>query len=157
MEIRLRQATPEDSTALATLFLEVRRATFVWKNTSEFKLEDFEAQTLAETITIAENENGDLLGFVSVWEADSFIHHLFVAQSFQGRGIGRRLLESLTSWLPPPHRLKCAVNNPRAESFYRSQGWTEIGRGFSSDGPYVLLQKSAPTDVHPPNGEKISP
>ncbi len=150
MEIRLRQATPEDSAALATLFLEVRRATFVWKNPAEFKLGDFEVQTLAETITIAENERGELLGFVSVWEPDSFVHHLFVAQAFQGRGVGQQLLESLTSWLPLPHRLKCAARNQRAEAFYRSHGWAEIGRGFSSDGPYVMLQKCTPTDIHPP-------
>lgn len=148
MEIRLRQATPEDSAALATLFLEVRRATFVWKNSAEFKLGDFEVQTLAETITIAENERGELLGFVSVWEPDSFVHHLFVAQAFQGRGVGRALLEGLASWLSPPLRLKCAAANIRARAFYHSQGWREIERGLSEDGPYVLIQKLPPPELH---------
>ncbi|MBP7140460.1 MAG: GNAT family N-acetyltransferase [Opitutaceae bacterium] len=156
MEISLRQATPEDGTALATLFLEVRRATFVWKNPTEFTLADFEAQTVAEAITIAENERGELLGFISVWEPDSFIHHLYVAQRFQGQGVGRMLMESLTSWLPLPHRLKYVEDNQRAGRFYRRQGWEEIGRGFSSEGPYLLLQKNPPSATPADHEEKKS-
>lgn len=157
MEIRLRPATADDSAALATLFLDVRRAAFVWRDPCEFNLADFEYQTVAESITIAENEHRELLGFISVWEPDSFIHHLFVAQSFQGQGVGRRLLESLSSWLPPPHRLKCAELNQRARTFYRNQGWMEIGHGMSADGPYVLLQKSTPAGSHSDAKEEKSP
>ncbi len=140
MDIRLRPATPRDSAALAHLFLDVRRATFTWRDPSTLALEDFETQTVAETITIAENECGDLLGFVSVWEPESFIHHLFVATSAQGMSVGRRLLASLLPWLPLPHRLKCAEPNAGALAFYRKLGWVEIERGESSDGVYRLLE-----------------
>lgn len=144
MEISLRPAMPRDTPALASLFLEVRRSTFTWRDASTFALEDFEAQTVAEDITIAENEHGELLGFVSVWEPESFIHHLFVATSAQGMGVGRRLLASLLPWLPLPHRLKCAEPNASALAFYRKLGWIEIARGESSDGCYRLLEWNRP-------------
>ena len=140
MEISLRPATPGDTPALASLFLEVRRSTFTWRDASTFMLEDFEAQTVAEDITLAENEHGELLGFISVWEPESFVHHLFVATAAQGMGVGRRLLASLVPWLPLPHRLKCAEPNTRALAFYRGLGWVETARGESSDGYYRLLE-----------------
>lgn len=140
MDIRLRRASPDDTPRLARLFLEVRQATFTWRDTSAYRLDDFESETVAEDILIAENEEGTLLGFISVWVPDSFIHHLFVTTSAQGMGVGRRLLEGLIPWLPLPHRLKCAEPNTRARAFYQKLGWVEIGRGESSDGFYRLLE-----------------
>jgi GNAT superfamily N-acetyltransferase len=56
---------------------------------------------------------------------------LFVEPGFEGRGIGRALLEAMTVWLfeqsDGPVWLTTAPAT-RAESFYRAAGWRETGR-----------------------------
>jgi len=144
MDVTLRKALPRDSRELARLFFEVRRNAFTWRDPATFALDDFEFQSAAENITVAEDRAGAIVGFVSVWEPDSFVHHLFVATHAQGLGVGPKLLHSLHDWLPFPHRLKCSAPNSKAEAFYRKRGWTEIGRGDSSDGPYLSMELAAP-------------
>ena len=138
--IKVRKAQPEDFVALAHLFLQSRRSAFRWQDAAQFKLEDFYTQTAGEVIFLAENEDGKLLGFISGWEADSFLHHLFISPQHQRAGIGTLLLNSLFSWLPLPYRLKCVAKNESALAFYRKNGFIEIGRGSGDDGEYVLLE-----------------
>ena len=92
---------------------------------------------------VACDTQGQAVGFVSVFEPGVFIHHLFVAPTYQSQGIGDALLESLTSWLPTPWHLKCVKANARAIKFYRVRGWEQVEEGRGPDGPYVLLRKSA--------------
>lgn len=94
-----------------------------------------------ETIHVACDEDGRVVGFVGVFEPDSFIHHLYVAPKSQRQGIGRALLNSLRSWLPSPWRLKCVAANVGALRFYENLGWEPIDEGSGPDGPYVLLTK----------------
>src|SRR6185295_8677621 len=108
---------------LASLFLESRRRTFHWKDPLEFQLADFEKQTTGEVVSVAVDQDEKIIGFVSVFESDRFIHHLFVHPDYQRNEIGRLLLGSLTRWLPRPYRLKCVAANQRACEFYRKNGW----------------------------------
>ncbi len=98
----------------------------------------FAAATAGERIWVAVVQDKAIAGFISVWEADSFIHHLYVDPRFQRRGVGSALLESLT--LPRPWSLKCAASNSAALAFYRSRGWQQVGRGDSETGPYLLMR-----------------
>ncbi len=139
MQISVRRAEPKDHPSLARIFLEARKNAFTWQDAAAFTLADFVHQTRGEILILAEDENGTVLGFISVWEPDSFVHHLFVDPLFQGRGIGTRLLESLRVWLPPPHRLKCLLANTRAHSFYLRKGWTEIARAGAGAEVYAEL------------------
>src|ERR1700722_8527762 len=107
MEINIRRAEAKDSAALARIFVDSRLAAFYWQNPARFRLEDFEKETAGETGFVAEDGNGELLGFISVWEPERFIHHLYIAPGELRRGIGKLLLESLSSWLPLPYQLKC--------------------------------------------------
>src|SRR5271154_1997561 len=114
VEINIRRAEAKDSVALARLFVDSRLETFYWQNPARFRLEDFEKETAGETVFVAEDGTGKLLGFISVWEPERFVHHLYVVPDQQRRGIGRRLLKSLAFWLPLPYRLKCKVRNEPA-------------------------------------------
>ena len=91
-------------------------------------------------IFLGENEDGAILGFISVWEPDHFIHHLFVHPDHQRQGIGQLLLSSLYSWLALPYRLKCVAKNQVALAFYEKNGWVEVGRGVGEEGDYLLLE-----------------
>lgn len=141
MAIVIRMAGPGDTNVLAELFLECRRDAFHWLDAEIFQLSDFQKQTEGERVFVAE-EGGELVGFISVWEKDAFIHHLFVSPRFQRRGIGTMLVKSLYSWLPLPYTLKCDAKNEQALAFYQTTGWQETGKGCGEHGEYILLAHS---------------
>lgn len=139
--IRIRRAEASDLSALADIFLTTRLQAFHWCDPSSFRREDFVTQTNGEVIHVAEGPDGEgLLGFISVWPPESFVHHLYVVSGGQRRGTGTALLESLSPWLPLPHRLKCLQENHAALAFYRKHGWTEQGRGSDALGDYLVME-----------------
>ncbi len=140
MFISIRQAQPNDMPSLASLFLESRRSAFTWEDQTKFKLEDFYIQTKGEVIMLAEDQHKTILGLISIWEKDSFIHHLFISPHHQKQGIGTLLIQSLTAWLPLPWKLKCLIKNKKALHFYDKIGFIKIGDGTSDDGKYVLYE-----------------
>ncbi len=140
MTVLLRDAVAADTQALRELFLRARLATFVWQPENAFQLADFDAQTKGERLTVAEDSEGRLVGFVSVWEPDDFIHHIYVEQTYLRRGIGKALLHTLPGWPARCYRLKCVVANKPALVFYHSCGFIEIGAGQAPDGDYLVLE-----------------
>ena len=142
--ISIRSAEAKDSVALARIFVESRLRAFYWQNPARFRLEDFEKETAGERVFVAEDGSGNPLGFISVWEPERFIHHLFIAPDQQRRGIGKQLLESLPSWLPLPYWLKCNPRNEAARAFYRKNNWIETGRGTGEQGEYLVLEFRGP-------------
>lgn len=108
-----------------------------------------EQQSKGESILVAER-NGEILGFVSVWDPDGFIHHLYVGPGHQRQGIGRALVDAVQRRHPGPLTLKCLQANRMALDFYFATGWVEEGKGVAAEGEYLLLrrQNSAP----PPAG-----
>lgn len=143
--IRLRRSEATDLSALADIFLTTRLQAFHWCDPASFRLEDFVTQTTGEIIHVAEETNGGgLLGFISVWPPDSFVHHLYVIPGHQRSGTGTALLKSLSTWLPLPYRLKCLTENHAALAFYRKHGWTDRGSGSDALGDYLLMEYDGP-------------
>lgn len=101
---------------------------------------DFAAESEGERIFTCRNLQDRILGFISIWEPEAFIHHLYVDPIHKRRGVGSTLLESLDRWLPKPWRLKCVETNTSAYAFYCSQGWQMIDRGQGVHGTYLLLE-----------------
>ncbi len=140
MTLILRLAEESDRPALRALFLAVRRATYAWQAPASFALADFDAQTEGERLFAAFDGGGRVAGFLSLWEPDSFIHHLYVDRPWQRRGVGQALLRALPGWPATRYRLKCLRRNAGALGFYRACGFAIIGSGVSEDGEYVLLE-----------------
>lgn len=136
---RVRAATAADANALRNIF-ELCVTTADWLPTQARNGIDFALSSAGELIHVAIARNGDVVGFVSVQVAESFVHHLYVHPTIQGQGVGRLLLSSLESWLAVPWRLKCVCTNRLALSFYMVLGWREVGAGESADGPYAVLE-----------------
>ncbi len=80
-----------------------------------------------------------VVGFASVWAADSFIHHLYVRPDFQGRGVGTALLEHCADVYGFPLCLKCDIRNERAQAFYQSRGWIPLETGEGENGTWQRL------------------
>ena len=131
----------EDIPALRRIYLQTRAEKFLWLNQTDLTIDDFEKDTKGERIWVAE-QNRQIVGFVSVWERDNFIHHLFVLPAFSGKRIGSSLLAACLESIGRPARLKCVSANTEALDFYRAKGWLTVSRGTSSDGEYALLQKN---------------
>ncbi|MEZ0390267.1 MAG: GNAT family N-acetyltransferase [Verrucomicrobium sp.] len=143
----VRLATPEDELALAALLLRCRYATFHWRTPDSFSLTDFAIETAGEKIWVATLESGELVGFISVWMPEHFIHHLYVEPDRQRLGIGKMLLAAVLQSAPATWSLKCAIKNVPALSFYEGQGWKIVGRGEDIGSDYYLMLSPALPDV----------
>lgn len=135
--LHFREAQADDRPALAELYRSSLDAAG-WMPPSIKAGADFERDTQGERLFLVE-EKGNIVGFLSVWEPESFIHHLYVSPACQGRGVGSLLLASLGTCLPPPWRLKCLCSNVRAHRFYQNRGWVEVEMAQSEAGPYRLM------------------
>lgn len=128
-----------DYEPLRTLFLNERRRTFSWHDPSEFQLKDFDRDTKGELILVA-RENEIPVGFISIWMKDYFIHHLYLDEQYQGKGIGTELLKAAIKVTKLPLTLKCLENNSKAVAFYLKKGFWATERGQSEHGPYILFE-----------------
>ncbi len=140
--IRIRKAKKSDLSQLEKLFLITRQSNFYWEKPTTFKLEDYKENTKGETVFVAETVSHKIVGFISIWVHDSpaFIHHLFVSPAYQRKGIGTLLLSHLFTYLAPPYRLKCLVENIQARNFYSKNNWLEVNQGVAIEGAYLVFE-----------------
>lgn len=137
--IRIAEIIPSDIAALRALFLSVRQETFHWMDVSKFNSSDFDKETTNEHILVI-HFNNTVAGFISFWQQDNFIHHLYIAGEFQKKGLGTILLQALLGKTTSPVTLKCLEKNKHAIAFYEKNGFTKKATGIADDEPYVLLE-----------------
>lgn len=134
----IREPRKDDLPRLAQIYLDSRIHLFHWLDPKTFSLSDFPKDTEGERILVAEFQ-GEIAGFSSSWERDSFIHSLYLDPDKIGQGIGGKLLDATVNLLKKPIRLKAQVRNTPAMWFYRQRGWEELSRGVTQLGEYVEL------------------
>lgn len=81
-------------------------------------------------------EEGRLVGLIGLYR--DWVHGLFVLPDFQGRGIGRRLLETLKQ-LRPQLWLQVYGKNQQALAFYLREGFQIRRRSLDGDSDEVKL------------------
>jgi GNAT superfamily N-acetyltransferase len=134
----IRKATREDIPRLFKIRYAVQ----------ENRLTNPDAVTVADCEWFIDNsvfwlwmEDGDIQGFSAADPRDGFIFALFVDPSYEGRGIGQKLLPLACETLKAAGYQAATLNtepSTRAERFYRRNGWTEIGR---KDDGQIVFQK----------------
>jgi len=129
----------DDRPALRDIYLASRLQAFPWVSRAEFSLEDFDADIEGENLFVA-TVNTLPVGFISLYEPDNFIHHLYVDPDSTGRGVGSALLNASIQRLGYPIRLKCLVENQRAVQFYQQRGWQVKGEGDDTHGPFYEME-----------------
>jgi len=123
---------------LQRIFLDVRQKTFYWLNdVVDYTLSDFDRETEGEFVLTAVL-NGKVLGFISLWMAENFIHHLYIDEKYQHQNIGSLLLDEAIKIMNYPIRLKCLVKNENAIRFYEKKGFIAMEKGVSNHGEYIL-------------------
>jgi ribosomal protein S18 acetylase RimI-like enzyme len=129
----------DDLNSLRELFLKVRQSTFVWKDPESFDLFDFDTQTSGEYILTAFYQE-KIVGFISIWLPDNFIHHLFIDEKFQKIGIGKELLKAAIDKTGFPIKLKCLEKNTQAVAFYKKTGFIEKNKGGVGEDSYIAFE-----------------
>ncbi len=145
MQIIVRLAVEPDLALLQELFLASRRQTYTWMASDTFDLTDLGQQTQGETMLVAENAEGTIVGFVSIWDAAHFIHHLYVDRRQHRSGVGRALLAALPGWPLQKYSLKCLCRNRDAAAFYRACGFVATGGGVGEEGDYTVFESGGGT------------
>ena len=144
MKVIVREFMEADREVLRDLFVASRDASFPWAPPGAHKLEDFDMCTEGERILVA-LASSNPVGFASIWEADSFLHNLFVHPLFLTLGVGRALLAHCEKYFSSVPTLKCVKLNDRARRFYESQGWRERVEADGPEGPYLLMERAGPS------------
>ncbi|WMM26338.1 GNAT family N-acetyltransferase [Tissierella sp. MB52-C2] len=126
---------------LREIFFTVRQNAFHWIEPEILKLSDFDESTKDELILVA--SIGDkIVGFVSIWVPDKFIHNLFILQDFQGKGIGTALVNEAIKRVGLPLTLKCVKSNTKALNYYKSHNWKIEKEEMSNEVLYYLMKYS---------------
>lgn len=135
----IREAKETDISALQAIYTAAQSENFHWLSSEEISQLDIKTDTEGEKIWVAVIEN-DIVGFISVWEQENFIHHLFVHPSHAGKKIGKKLLSHALAIIGRPAALKCISLNQPALAFYKSQGWVTAHIGNDGDIEYEKLE-----------------
>lgn len=135
---KVRIKRDSDAQALEQIFRMNRGSEVIWLNQNR-PTDNLAEQSEGEMIIVAESER-QILGFISVWEPERFIHHLYVHKEHQGIGIGRALVDEVAHRYPGDLSLKCVKLNHEAMGFYLNTGWREVSTGVGPDGEYALLK-----------------
>lgn len=139
MSIAIRPYAPSDITACVGIFDRAWHAGHPYApRIIDEKV--FAMETADETLFVAVDERGAVIGFVSIYLPQSFVHHLYIDPPQSGRGIGTKLLAHAVATAGGSATLKCQTSNERALRFYRRQGWVEVAAGVGEYGPWVAMR-----------------
>jgi ribosomal protein S18 acetylase RimI-like enzyme len=139
LSLSIRRARSDEIAACAALYERVGRATFTWRPESWFRAADFLRFATEETVYLAES-NGQMLGILSLYRPESFVHCLYIDMPAQGLGVGTALLAYAAREAPGQLSLKVDEPNRRAVAFYKALGFVERESG-DDHGIYWLLMK----------------
>lgn len=81
-----------------------------------------------------------IIGFISVYWNENFIHSLYILPAQQKRGAGRALLAAIQALDRGPLELKVDEVNVSARAFYARLGWREVGEGVGDRGRWLRLR-----------------
>lgn len=126
LALTIRKARNADEiAAAAALYERSGTAAFTWRPRGYFQAEDFKYFAEDEDVWLALAGEA-LLGILSLFAADNFIHCLYVDPDAQRLGVGRSLVAHLRKETGRPLTLKLDTPNAAAIAFYEATGWNRM-------------------------------
>ncbi|WP_172198043.1 GNAT family N-acetyltransferase [Saccharibacillus qingshengii] len=121
-QIEIQKARPEHFPLLAQIWLDtsISAHSFIDSAYWTTNKQAMEEQYLPQSDVYMCLENGEIVGFAAVM--DTRLAALFIDESRQGRGYGRRLLDCVKKDRDTV-RLNVYAQNAQANAFYRKQGF----------------------------------
>jgi len=142
LSLTIRRARADELNACAALYERVGNATFTWRPKNWFKAADFLRFAKEEIVFVAE-ANGRILGLLSLFGPESFVHCLYVEAEAQGLGVGSALIAHVGRDSRHPLSLKVDEPNKRALTFYTKLGFKQRDAGDDHGIRWLLLKQSA--------------
>lgn len=141
MKITISAYSPDDKKEVLVIYGQVLLEE--WQVESNLKqLDDDLEESFQDEVVLVAKQGKRTVGFISWYEPDAFIHHLYVKNDCRGQGVGQQLLQCALDRLRYPIRLKCLQNNKKALNFYAVYGWYMVAEGSSDEGDFYLLEYS---------------
>jgi len=137
-KMNIEPKTEDDLPALLNIFNLSRAANGSFPAPA-YGMREFLAAIDGEDILVARIDK-EIAGFVSVWRAENFVHHLFVLPKHQRKGIGKALISRCAHTFGLPLSLKCVAANTAACRFYEQSGWQPGSKAVGPEGPYIRYQ-----------------
>jgi ribosomal protein S18 acetylase RimI-like enzyme len=123
---------PEELDSCAELYDRVVRRTFTWFDRLDDQAAKFRSEAAQEEVYVA-LAGGRLVGLVSFYRPDSFLHSLYVDYAEHGRGVGAALLAHIEAIAEAPVSLKVQTRNLQARRFYERNGFKIVEEGQDSE------------------------
>lgn len=139
LPVKVRRARGDELEDCAELYERSGRDAFIWRPKDWFKAADFLRFAVHEEIYVAES-HGAILGILSLYRPQSFVHCLYVEPSAQHFGIGRALLDAVSKIADGPLSLKVDAPNERALAFYERYGFTRADIGDDNGISWILMK-----------------
>lgn len=137
MTLEIRPALADELVPCAELYGRIAVDGFYWLEplyrTAEAMLGTFNEEQVFVAV-----RDGQMVGFVSLYRADAFVHSLFVETP--GQGVGPALLMRAIAEVGGQVSLKCADDNRAARRFYDRLGFVEIDRGEDAGHSWTRLR-----------------
>jgi ribosomal protein S18 acetylase RimI-like enzyme len=128
-DFEIRSARSEDAEAIADVHLKARRVALPWLpllHSRQETISYFANHVLRDEEVLVAEVNSRVVGFMAL--KDDHIDHLYIAPSYQGRGIGDKFLSMAKQLRPSGLKLLTFQRNARARRFYEARGF--IASGF---------------------------
>ena len=109
----------------AALYVRSGTAAFTWRPDGHFQAADFTRFAEEEEVWIALMGEA-VVGVLSLFRPENFIHCLYVDPDAQRLGVGKALVAHVRSVVDAPLTLKLDVPNRRAIAFYEGTGWERM-------------------------------
>jgi len=143
--VRIREAEPDDYSRCAEIYTEGWNSALPEQSRS-IEPTEFVRETSGEKIFVALSGR-KIVGYVSIWKQDWFIHHLYIDPTVHGQGVGRQLLLRVFDLASKGCvSLKCQIANHRAIDFYSRCGFQPTGHtGTDTYGEWLELAREPPS------------
>ena len=132
--MKIRDYVNSDLAELVNVYNQSREPVACFKS-EDASADDIRALTKNETIQVAEVDS-QVIGFISVWVPERFVHHLYVTPSHQNQGAAGCLIHACRRRYGLPLSLKTLAANRSACDFYERNNWVLAATGQGSEGAY---------------------